>query len=67
MNGLTKFKRFQYGKVYRKDDPQIQKCRFREFHQMDYDIIGDDQQSGINDIEIIGTLINALSLNLSFK
>lgn len=62
MNGLTKFKRFQYGKVYRKDDPQIQKCRFREFHQMDYDIIGDDQQSGINDIEIIGTLINALSL-----
>lgn len=55
-NGLLKFRRFQYGKVYRRDNPQIQKGRYREFYQFDYDIIGDDQQSGTNDLEMLDTL-----------
>lgn len=55
-NGLIKFKRFQYGKVYRRDNPQIQKGRFREFYQFDYDIIGDDQESYSNDFEMLETL-----------
>jgi histidyl-tRNA synthetase len=61
MNGLIKFRRFQFGKVYRKDDPQIHKGRFREFYQFDYDIVGDDQKSGINDMEIVETLNEILS------
>ena len=59
-HGLIKFKRFQYGKVYRKDTPQIQKGRLREFYQFDYDIIGDDLQSGINDMEMLETLITIM-------
>ncbi len=55
-NGLVKFRRFQYGKVYRRDNPQIQKGRYREFYQFDYDIIGDDQNSGSNDLEMLETL-----------
>ena len=55
-NGLVKFRRFQYGKVYRRDNPQIQKGRYREFYQFDYDIVGDDQNSGTNDLEMLETL-----------
>ena len=55
-HGLQKFKRFQYGKVYRRDNPQIQKGRLREFYQFDYDIIGDDQNSNSNDFEMLETL-----------
>lgn len=61
MNGLIKFKRYQFGKVYRKDDPQVQKGRYREFYQFDYDIIGDDQGSNINDMEMLETLNEILS------
>lgn len=61
INGLLKFRRFQYGKVYRKDTPQISKGRLREFYQFDYDIVGDDQQSGINDLEMLETLNTILS------
>lgn len=63
-NALLKFKRFQYGKVYRRDNPQIQKGRYREFYQFDYDIIGDDQQSGCNDLEMIETLNELLTVIL---
>lgn len=61
MNGLLKFRRFQYGKVYRKDAPQISKGRLREFYQFDYDIVGDDQHSGMNDLEMLETLNTILS------
>ena len=60
-NGLVKFRRFQYGKVYRRDHPQIEKGRYREFYQFDYDIIGDDQKSGCNDLEMIETMNKLLS------
>lgn len=60
-NGMVKFRRFQYGKVYRRDHPQIEKGRYREFYQFDYDIIGSDQESGTNDLEMIETLCELLS------
>lgn len=59
-NGLMKFRRYQYGKVYRRDNPQIQKGRYREFYQFDYDIVGDDQNSGLNDLEMLDTLSELL-------
>ncbi len=61
MNGLIKFRRFQFGKVYRKDDPQIQRGRYREFYQFDYDIVGDDQKSGIYDMEMMETIHEILT------
>lgn len=53
MNGLKQFRRYQIGKVYRKDNPQISKGRFREFWQCDFDIIGDDQGTGLYQYEIL--------------
>lgn len=54
-SGKVEFKRYQIGPVFRKDDPQITKGRFREFVQADFDIIGNSSQDGtiIQDLEII--------------
>jgi len=38
--GVTNMKRLHIAKVYRRDQPQIKKGRFREFYQCDYDIVG---------------------------
>ena len=59
-NGLKSFRRYQIGKVYRRDDPQISKGRYREFYQMDFDIIGDDQETCIYDTEILDLMVELL-------
>ena len=38
--GLSSIKRFHIAKVYRRDNPQMNKGRFREFYQCDFDIAG---------------------------
>ena len=38
---IESIKRFQTGKVYRKDTPNQSRCRLREFIQADYDIVGE--------------------------
>jgi histidyl-tRNA synthetase len=43
MRGLEKIKRFQAGKVYRKDRAYPGKGRFREFMQADFDWVGSEQ------------------------
>lgn len=60
-HGLSLLKRYQIGKVYRKDTPSISKGRYREFYQCDFDIVGSDQKSGIYDIEIISLLQSILT------
>lgn len=40
LNGLESMKRFQVGKVYRKDQPNPINGRFREFIQADLDLVG---------------------------
>lgn len=57
---LKQFRRYQIGKVYRRDNPQIQKGRYREFYQCDFDIIGDDQNSNTYDLEMISTMHDIL-------
>jgi histidyl-tRNA synthetase len=39
-NNVTKIKRFHIGKVWRRDQPNFNKGRFREFHQCDIDLAG---------------------------
>lgn len=39
-HGLENMKRFQVGKVYRKDQPNPSRGRYREFIQADFDIVG---------------------------
>ncbi|XWV24954.1 histidine tRNA synthetase [Tupanvirus deep ocean] len=60
MNGIKALRRYQIGKVYRRDKPNIQNGRYREFYQCDFDIVGDDIGSGINDIEILDLMVRVL-------
>lgn len=53
MNGLTSFRRYQIGKVYRRDNPS--KGRYREFYQCDFDIAGDATVSA--EFEVVHILI----------
>lgn len=52
MNGVQTMKRYQFGKVYRRDQPAMTKGRMREFWQCDYDIAG-VYDSMIPDAEIL--------------
>ena len=38
--GISNIKRYHIAKVYRRDQPQMNKGRFREFYQCDFDIAG---------------------------
>lgn len=67
MNGLKLFKRYQIGKVYRKDTPQINKGRLREFYQCDFDILGEDAGSFTFDLEVIDLTMDVLSKLLDDK
>ena len=40
LNGIGNIKRYYIGKVYRRDNPQMNRGRFREFYQCDFDIAG---------------------------
>jgi len=39
-HAITNMKRYHIAKVYRRDQPQMTKGRFREFYQCDLDIAG---------------------------
>jgi len=40
MNSVGNIKRFHISKVYRRDNPQLAKGRYREFYQCDFDVAG---------------------------
>src|SRR5579859_991621 len=52
MDNIASVKRYHLAKVYRRDQPAIQKGRMREFFQCDFDIAG-DYDPMIPDAEII--------------
>ena len=58
-HGINSIKRYQIAKVYRRDRPQIERGRFREFYQCDFDIAG---PSGlmIADSEVISIIYELL-------
>nr|GEV50165.1 histidine--tRNA ligase, cytoplasmic [Tanacetum cinerariifolium] len=56
MNGITSFKRYQIGKVYRREKPS--KGRYREFYQCDFDIACDESIGA--DFEVVKILIELL-------
>ncbi|KAH8740582.1 histidyl-tRNA synthetase [Cryptosporidium ryanae] len=59
-SGLDHIKRFQIGKVYRRDEPQMSRGRFREFYQCDLDIVG-KYDLMVADAEIINIATEVLS------
>ena len=42
LHGVGGIRRYHCGKVYRRDQPQAARGRFREFFQCDFDIAGSD-------------------------
>ena len=52
---IQKIKRFHIGKVYRRDQPSMNKGRFREFYQCDFDIAGKLDQM-ISDAEVVAIM-----------
>jgi len=57
MNNIKKMKRYQIGKVFRRDQPS--KNRYREFTQCDYDCLGKNIEL-LSDIETLELLKNIL-------
>eukprot|EP01115_Flamella_aegyptia_P002984 TRINITY_DN1462_c0_g1_i1.p1 TRINITY_DN1462_c0_g1~~TRINITY_DN1462_c0_g1_i1.p1 ORF type:complete len:558 (+),score=137.70 TRINITY_DN1462_c0_g1_i1:2-1675(+) len=41
MNRIKQIKRYQIGRVYRRDNPAMNRGRYREFYQCDFDIAGE--------------------------
>lgn len=59
-NKIGNIKRYQIGKVYRRDNPVMTKGRYREFYQCDFDIAGPSDPM-IADTEIIKLVHEILS------
>ena len=57
---VQQIKRFHMAKVYRRDQPQMSKGRFREFYQCDFDIAG-DYAPMIPDSEVLSVVCEILS------
>ena len=51
MNSVGNIKRYHIAKVYRRDQPQLNRGRFREFYQCDFDIAG-NYSSMVPDAEV---------------
>lgn len=51
-NNVSNIKRFHIGKVYRRDRPAMERGRFREFYQCDFDIAG-SYPSMVPDAEVV--------------
>lgn len=65
-NSVGNIKRYQIGKVYRRDNIAVEKGRFREFYQCDFDIAG-SYDSMIPDAEVLKVLYDVLrALDLPF-
>jgi len=56
---ISSIKRFHIAKVYRRDQPQMSKGRFREFYQCDFDIAG-QYSLMLPDAEVLKIVIDIL-------
>ena len=63
-NNYERIKRFHIGKVYRRDQPNPSKGRFREFYQCDFDITGpsDPMVADAEILTIITQIMNGYDL-----
>ncbi|KAH0473445.1 MAG: hypothetical protein KVP17_000197 [Porospora cf. gigantea B] len=60
VNKVENIKRFHIGKVYRRDEPQMAKGRYREFYQCDFDIAG-KHDSMVADAEVLSVFHELLT------
>jgi histidyl-tRNA synthetase len=59
-NNVVNIKRYHIGKVYRRDQPQMTRGRFREFFQCDFDIAG-SYATMVADSEVLKVLVEILT------
>ncbi|KAA8494724.1 Histidine--tRNA ligase, cytoplasmic [Porphyridium purpureum] len=59
LNKISQLKRYHISRVYRRDQPSVQRGRFREFYQCDYDVAG-DYPSMVPDSEVLKVLTELL-------
>ena len=64
-NGIIVYRRYQIGPVYRKDNVNVNRGRFREFSQADFDIIGNDNGQMTQEVEILNLLVECLESIIS--
>ncbi len=60
MNSVGNIKRYHIAKVYRRDNPQLARGRYREFYQCDFDIAG-SYSPMVPDAEVITVATEILS------
>uniref|UniRef100_A0A7S3QSI3 Histidine--tRNA ligase, cytoplasmic n=1 Tax=Dunaliella tertiolecta TaxID=3047 RepID=A0A7S3QSI3_DUNTE len=59
VNSVGNIKRYHIGKVYRRDQPQMTRGRFREFFQCDFDVAG-AYATMVADSEVVKVLVEIL-------
>jgi histidyl-tRNA synthetase len=59
VTGTTAIRRYHVGKVYRRDQPQMTRGRFREFFQCDFDVAG-TYSAMVPDAEVLKVLTEIL-------
>merc|ERR1712142_51338 len=66
MNKIRQIKRYHIAKVYRRDQPAIDRGRFREFYQCDFDITGtfENMVPDAEILKIMSEIIGDKKLNL---
>lgn len=60
LNSVGNIKRYHIAKVYRRDEPQVKRGRYREFYQCDFDIAG-SYTPMVPDAEVITVATEILS------
>ncbi|KAF1851161.1 histidyl-tRNA synthetase [Cucurbitaria berberidis CBS 394.84] len=69
MSNVRQIKRYQIGKVYRRDQPAIARGRLREFYQCDFDYAGTFDLM-VPDSEVLSVIVEvfeALRINVTIK
>jgi histidyl-tRNA synthetase len=61
VNNLPSIKRYHIGKVYRRDNPQMSRGRYREFYQCDFDIAGPNYGKMIPEADVIKVVAEILT------
>lgn len=67
-SGIKQMRRYTIGKVYRRDQPNKNAGRFREFIQADFDIFGEQQENMLAEATVLHTVCRIFDdLGLRYK
>jgi histidyl-tRNA synthetase len=67
-NGIRKMRRYTIGKVYRRDQPNPNQGRLREFYQADFDILGGKQEGMLAEATVLNIASQFMQkMNLNYK